>query len=59
MKIAVLSDIHGNYAALQECIKYVLNRGVDAFVFLKIMSGSWRIRGKRWTYCVVCHEVLK
>lgn len=34
MKIAVLSDIHGNYVALQECIKYVLDRGIDIFVFL-------------------------
>lgn len=24
MKIAVLSDIHGNYIALQTCIKYAL-----------------------------------
>ena len=34
MKIAVLSDIHGNYIALQKCIDYVLFKGVDAFIFL-------------------------
>ena len=34
MKIAVLSDIHGNYIALNECIKNALNRKVDVFVFL-------------------------
>lgn len=34
MKIAVLSDIHGNYVALQECIKYAVDRGVETFVFL-------------------------
>lgn len=34
MKIAVMSDIHGNYVALQECIKYAVNRGIDTFVFL-------------------------
>ena len=34
MKIAVLSDIHGNYIALKECIKNALNRKVDTFVFL-------------------------
>lgn len=33
-KIAVLSDIHGNYVALQECIKYALNRETDTFILL-------------------------
>lgn len=34
MRIAVLSDIHGNYIALQECINYALNKGIDTFIFL-------------------------
>lgn len=34
MRIAVLSDIHGNYIALQECIDYALNRGIDTFILL-------------------------
>ena len=34
MKIAVLSDVHGNYIALQKCIDYVLSKGVDTFIFL-------------------------
>ncbi len=34
MELAVLSDIHGNHTALQKCIEYSLQRGVDAFVFL-------------------------
>lgn len=34
MKIAVLSDIHGNYIALQECVAYALNKGIDTFIFL-------------------------
>lgn len=34
MKIAVLSDIHGNYIALQKCIDYALNKGINTFVFL-------------------------
>lgn len=34
MKIAVLSDIHGNYVALQRCIDYALEQGIDTFVFL-------------------------
>ena len=34
MKIAVLSDIHGNYVALEKCIEYALSRGINIFVFL-------------------------
>lgn len=34
MKIAVLSDIHGNYIALQKCINYSLDKGIDTFIFL-------------------------
>lgn len=34
MKIAVLSDIHGNYIALQKCINYALNSEIDTFIFL-------------------------
>ena len=34
MKLAVLSDIHGNYVALERCIEYALARGVQGFVFL-------------------------
>ncbi len=34
MKIAVLSDIHGNYIALEECINYALDKGIDTFLFL-------------------------
>lgn len=34
MKIAVLSDIHGNYVALEECVNYVLDKGIDTFIFL-------------------------
>ena len=34
MKIAVMSDIHGNYIALNRCIEYALNNDVKSFVFL-------------------------
>lgn len=34
MEVAVLSDIHGNYVALERCIKYALNRNIDKFIFL-------------------------
>lgn len=33
-KIAVLSDIHGNYIALKRCVDYALERGINTFVFL-------------------------
>ena len=32
-KIAVLSDIHGNYIAFQKCLEYVLGMGIRAFIF--------------------------
>ena len=34
MKLAVLSDIHGNYIALERCIEYALAHGAQRFVFL-------------------------
>lgn len=34
MKIAVLSDIHGNYAAFQTCIDYALEQDIHTFFFL-------------------------
>ncbi len=34
MRIAVLSDIHGNYIALQKCINYSLDKGIETFIFL-------------------------
>ncbi|MGI5960075.1 MAG: metallophosphoesterase family protein [Massiliimalia sp.] len=34
MKIAVLSDIHGNYAAIKRCIDYAVEQGAEQFFFL-------------------------
>lgn len=34
MDIAVLSDIHGNYVALERCINYAISRNIDTFIFL-------------------------
>ena len=34
MDIAVLSDIHGNYEALEKCINYALLRNIRTFIFL-------------------------
>lgn len=34
MDIAVLSDIHSNYLALEKCIDFALGKGVENFLFL-------------------------
>lgn len=34
MKVAVLSDIHGNYAAFQTCVDYALSQDIRIFFFL-------------------------
>ena len=34
MKLAVLSDVHGGYVALQACLERAFAEQVDAFVFL-------------------------
>jgi putative phosphoesterase len=34
MDIAVLSDVHGNYVALERCLEYAFRRGINTFCFL-------------------------
>lgn len=34
MKLAVLSDIHGNYIAFRQCVEYALARDINMFIFL-------------------------
>jgi predicted phosphodiesterase len=34
MDIAILSDIHSNYVALERCLEYAYSRGIDTFIFL-------------------------
>lgn len=34
MDIAVLSDIHGNYVALEKCVRFALDNGIKTFIFL-------------------------
>lgn len=34
MKLALLSDIHGNYVALEECLNYINNNHFDGVAFL-------------------------
>ena len=33
MKLAVMSDIHGNYIALQKCLEFALSQSVENFLF--------------------------
>lgn len=40
MNIAVLSDIHGNYIALQKCLEYAIAKGIEAFIFLGDYHGE-------------------
>ena len=41
MEIAVFSDIHGNYEAFRECLKYALERNIDTFIFLGDYLGEF------------------
>lgn len=34
MKIAVLSDIHGNYVALERCLEYTCSQNIDTYILL-------------------------
>lgn len=40
MDIAVLSDIHGNYIALEKCISCALSQGIRSFIFLGDYAGE-------------------
>lgn len=40
MDIGVLSDIHGNYTALQSCLDNLLQRGIKTFIFLGDYAGE-------------------
>ncbi len=40
MDIAVLSDIHGNYVALECCLEYSFSRGISTFFFLGLLITS-------------------
>ena len=41
MKIAILSDIHGNYIALQKCLDHALSQKVDSCIFLGDYLGEF------------------
>lgn len=41
MDIAVLADIHSNYAALEQCMEYALEKGIRQFLFLGDYIGEF------------------
>ncbi len=41
MQIAVFSDIHGNHAAFEQCVKYALTNNIDKFIFLGDYLGEF------------------
>lgn len=49
-KLAVLSDIHGNYPALRQCVEYALVRGITTFVFLGDYTGELPYSRKTMDY---------
>lgn len=46
MEIAVLSDIHGNYIALERCLEYALSRNINTFIFLGDYIGELAYPGR-------------
>lgn len=40
MRIAVISDIHGNYVSLQKCLDHAADAGADTFIFLGDYAGE-------------------
>ena len=41
MKLAIFSDIHGNYIALQKCLDHAFVQNVDAYIFLGDYLGEF------------------
>ena len=41
MKIAVLSDIHGNNVALETCPEYLKDKDIDSYCFLGDYTGEF------------------
>ena len=46
MEIAVLSDIHGNYVALERCLEYAFSQNIGTFIFLGDYIGELAYPGK-------------
>ncbi len=58
-KLAVLSDIHGNYIALKRCVDYALERGINTFVFLGDYVGDLAYPQKTMTMLYDLAEYYK
>lgn len=56
MKIAVLSDIHGNYEALKACINYALEREITTFLFLGDYLGEFACPRRTMDYLYQLRE---
>ena len=41
MKIAVMSDIHGNHVAFESCLDFLKEKEVDAYIFLGDYVGEF------------------
>lgn len=56
MKLAVLSDIHGNYMALRQCVEYALAGDITTFVFLGDYIGEFPYPRKTMEYLYVMKQ---
>lgn len=59
MEVAVMSDIHGNYIALEKCIDYALGRNIDTFIFLGDYVGELAYPQKTMTQLYLLKEKYK
>jgi len=59
MEIAVFSDIHGNYAAFEQCVEYVLARHIHTFIFLGDYLGEFPYPGKTMELIYALNEKNK
>ena len=46
MRIAVISDIHGNHVALEECLRHLETQRIDRYVFLGDYLGEFPYQQK-------------
>lgn len=51
MPIAVLSDIHSNFPALEKCVSYCLDRQIRTFLFLGDYLGDLAYPQKTMELC--------
>ena len=67
MKIAILSDVHGNYPALLKVLHDAGQRGVEHYIFAGdyCLSGAWpddcikAIKGVPDFFSAVCGKICK